>query len=168
MKTRGYTMLEVLITSTVMVLLVLAAYPTLNTASRRQEQVANMGMLETCVVQGIAAAKAPTRGETATIHITFTLTPNPIGCTITEVDTNGDRNVTASYQIANSHKYTLRPWPLVTNNEYIISVRPPYRFIVPLAGDQLLMMELRTNEAPITTNTTFFNLITGTIQTRSL
>lgn len=165
MKRTGFTLLEVLITSIVMVLLVLSAYPTLQTASRRQEQVTNMALLETCMVQGIATAKSPTLATTATVHITFTT--SPIGCTVAEADAAGTKTTIATSAIANPSSYILSLTPTVTNNEYIISTNPPYQFTVPGPTIQLMMVSLRTVAAPVTVNSTFFNLITGTINARS-
>lgn len=165
MSQRGFTLLEVMITSLVMVLLVLAAYPTLNTATNQQELVANMTILETCVVQGIATAKAPTIATTDTIHITFsTATP---GCQISEVDddvTDG-QTVTATFTLANPNRYDLSLTPGVPNNEYVVSVRPPYSFTTPTTS--LLLIGLISRETPTMYNSIFFNLVTGTVQKRN-
>jgi len=164
---RGFTMLEVLITSVVMVLLVLAAYPTLNTASKRQEQVANVTILESCLIRGIATAKAPTVINTTTVKVKFST--SPIGCQVAEVDAAGGQTVIATFTVANPDRYTLQLTPAVTNNEYVISVRPPYHFIVPdPANWQLMIIGLRSVENPAAYNSTIFNLITGTIQSRSI
>lgn len=166
MNRRGYTMLEVLITSVVMVLLVLAAYPTLNTATKRQEQVANMTILEMCMTQGITTAKAPTINTTSTVHIKFSTTP--ISCQIAEVDGAGVQTVIATFTVANPGRYTLQLTPAVTNNEYVVSVRPPYHFTTPAPPSNFMIVALRNIETPTVYNSTFFNLITGTIQSRSL
>lgn len=163
MSRRGFTMLEVLITSIVMVLLVLTAYPTLNAATRRQEQVANMTLLETCVTQGIETAKAPTQPKTDVVHIVFGQTP--IGCRVTEVS-GGATTVTASYDLANPSKYTLTTTPA---SEYVVSVRPPYPITtLPPSTANTLRIELRSVDTPTVVNVTTFNLVTGTIQNRSL
>ena len=163
MKRSGFTMIELMITTLVMVLLTLAAYPTLNSAERKQELITNTAVLEECFVQGVALAKAPTQTGTTKVHIRFS--QQPAGCRLTE-EAGGVETETKSYTPASAEKYRVTLVPAV--DELVISTLPPYPFTKPSQAEAAsAIIQLNSLADNTVVSTTTVNLVTGTIIKRS-